>query len=180
MLIITGHLTYRHERWRYGGSSFQKAWNNHRTVKRRWKGGENAVRLPWKNTMKYGEKRWKTIVTVRHCGDGNGDGNHDGDGESSVTVGVNYGENGEVRVTVTVTVKDGERRFHRTFTVVHTYGETVKVLLTVITVLHSIFTVISHSNFTVFSPSFSPSFSPHENTPKLSPSLPTYLPRSWT
>ena len=68
--------------------------------------------------VKYGEKRWKTIVTVRHCGDGNGDGNHDGDGdgESSVTVGVNYGENGEVRVTVTVTVKDGERRFHRTFT----------------------------------------------------------------
>ena len=64
-------------------------------------------------------------MTVRHCGDGNGDGNHDGDGdgESSVTVGVNYGENGEVRVTVTVTVKDGERRFHRTFTVVHTYGE---------------------------------------------------------
>ena len=61
-------------------------------------------------------------MTVRHCGDGNGDGNHDG--ESSVTVGVNYGENGEVRVTVTVKDgEDGERRFHRTFTVVHTYGE---------------------------------------------------------
>lgn len=52
----------------------------------------------------------------------------------------------------------------------------MKVLLTVITVLHSIFTVISQSNFTVFSPSFSPSFSPHENTPKLSPSLPPYPP----
>ena len=87
-----------------------------------WKDGEKAVKMRWgyheKCHVKYGEKRWKTIVTVRHCGDGNGDGNHDGDGdgESSVTVGVNYGENGEVRVTVTVTVKDGERRFHRTFT----------------------------------------------------------------
>ena len=70
--------------------------------------------------VKYGEKRWKTIVTVRHYGnrdsDGNhdgGDGNHDGDGESSVTVGVNYGENGEKRWN----------NFHRTFTVVHIYGE---------------------------------------------------------
>ena len=83
--------------------------------------------------VKYGEKRWKTIVTVRHCGDGNGDGNHDGDGESSVTVGVNYGESGESDgegdgenfVTVGVNYgENGEKRwnnFHRTFTVV--YGE---------------------------------------------------------
>ena len=96
--------------------------------------------------VKYGEKRWKTIVTVRHYGDrdsdgnhdggdGNhdgGDGNHDGDGESSVTVGVNYGESGESdgegdgENSVTVGVNYGEKvwnNFHRTFTVVHIYGE---------------------------------------------------------
>ena len=69
--------------------------------------------------VKYGEKRWKTIVTVRHCGDGNGDGNHDGDGdgESSVTVGVNYGENGEKRWN----------NFHRSFTVVRTYGQSTSI-----------------------------------------------------
>ena len=149
-----------------------------KTVRRRWD-GEMTISPHFHRTftaLSDKERRWDGKTTVRRWDDG------------------------EKRWK---TVKDGERRFHRTFTVVHTYGErssftvftalsphfhrsshlrwkSVKVLLTVITVLHSIFTVISHSNFTVFSPSFSPSFSPHENTPKLSPSLKTYLPRSWT
>ena len=97
-----------------------------------WKDGEKAVKMRWdyheKCYVKYGEKRWKTIVTVRHYGDrdsdgnhdggdGNhdgGDGNHDGDGESSVTVGVNYGESGE---------SDGEGDGENSITVGVNYGE---------------------------------------------------------
>ena len=88
-----------------------------------WKDGEKAVKMRWdyheKMSCEVRWKRWKTIVTVRHCGDGNGDGNHDGDGdgESSVTVGVNYGENGEKRWN----------DFHRSFTVVRTYGQSTSI-----------------------------------------------------
>ena len=48
---------------------------------------------------------------------------------------VKYGDNGKK------TVRDGERRFHRTFTVVYTYGE--RTSFAVFTALSQTFTALS-------------------------------------